>query len=403
MKFAHMADCHVGSWRDPKLSWVSTEAFCRAIDFSIEKNVDFVLIAGDLFNNSVPGIDKIKIVAKKFRELRDKGIPVYVIAGSHDFSPTGKTMLDVLESADLMTNVTKGEVAGEKLKLKFTIDKKTGAKITGILGRRNMLERSYYESLDRESLEKEDGFKIFMFHMGINEFKPKNLQEVDCSSINILPKGFDYYAGGHVHTVMNQDVKGYGKIVYPGPLFPNGFHELEELNHGGFFIYEDGKTEFIPMKIFDTIHISIECSGKIPDKIQQEAVDKINEAEIQHKIVTLRLSGKISHGKVSDIDLRGIVNLLYEKKAYFVMRNTSKLEAEGFEEIKIQHSSVEEIEEGLVKEHLGQVKIENVDINAEKKLIAGMMDMLSAEKNEGERVMDFEKRIREGVDRLIGE
>ena len=85
------------------------------------------------------------------------------------------------------------------------------------------------------------------------------------------------------------------------------------------------------------------------------------------------------------------------------MRNTSKLEAEGFEEIKIQHSSVEEIEEGLVKEHLGQVKIENVDINAEKKLIAGMMDMLSAEKNEGERVMDFEKRIREGVDRLIGE
>ncbi len=396
-----MADCHVGSWRDPKLSWVSTEAFCRAIDASVERKVDFILISGDLFNTSVPAIDKIKVVAKKLKELKDRQVPVYIIAGSHDYSPTGKTMLDVLESADLLVNVTKGEASGEKLKLKFTVDKKTGAKITGILGRRNMLEKGYYESLDRESLEKETGFRIFMFHTGISELKPKELQEVECSSLSIFPKGFDYYAGGHVHAVMNQEVKGYGRIVYPGPLFPNSFHELEELDSGGFFIYEDGKMEFIPMKIFGTEHMSIDCGGKPPEKIREEALQKINSAEVQHKIVTLRLFGKMSAGRISDIDIRGIVSMLYSKKAYFVMRNTAKLEAEGFDEIKIQHSSVEEIEAGLVKEHLGQVKVEGMGAEAEKEMVLGMMSMLSSERNEGERVMDFEKRIREAVDRVM--
>ena len=34
-------------------------------------------------------------------------IEVYVIPGSHDFSPSGKTMLDVLENSGLVINVNK--------------------------------------------------------------------------------------------------------------------------------------------------------------------------------------------------------------------------------------------------------------------------------------------------------
>ncbi len=84
----------------------------------------------------MPSIDGLKEATKKFKELLDKEIPVYIIAGSHDFSPSGKTMLDVLECAGLMVNVSRGEEVDGKLKLKFTIDKKTGAKITGLLGKR---------------------------------------------------------------------------------------------------------------------------------------------------------------------------------------------------------------------------------------------------------------------------
>ncbi|MCX6711184.1 MAG: DNA repair exonuclease, partial [Candidatus Woesearchaeota archaeon] len=144
MKFAHMADCHIGAWREPKLREANLQAFFRAIDICIKEKVDFILISGDLFNTAFPGIDGLKEVVLKLMELKDAGIPAYVVPGSHDFSPSGKTMLDVLENARLFTNVFRGKVENGLLKLKFTEDRKTGAKITGILGRRGLLEQSYY-------------------------------------------------------------------------------------------------------------------------------------------------------------------------------------------------------------------------------------------------------------------
>ncbi|MBS3157918.1 metallophosphoesterase, partial [Candidatus Woesearchaeota archaeon] len=193
MKFAHLADCHIGAWRDPKLRLVSNKAFEIAIDKCIEEKVDFVLIAGDLFNTSLPSIDSLKIAATKFRELKDNDVPVYAIAGSHDFSPSGKTLIDVLESAGLLVNVVKGRIVEDesdksksKLLLNFTVDKKTGAKITGLLGKRGMLDRIYYENLDLANLEAESGFKIFMFHTALTELKPKDLEKMDSSPISFL-------------------------------------------------------------------------------------------------------------------------------------------------------------------------------------------------------------------------
>ena len=78
----------------------------------------------------------LKSATVKLKELKDKGIPVYLIAGSHDFSPSGKTMLDVLEQAGLFVNVAKGFDVDGKLKLNFTVDSKTGVKITGLLGKK---------------------------------------------------------------------------------------------------------------------------------------------------------------------------------------------------------------------------------------------------------------------------
>ncbi len=51
-----MADCHIGGWQEPKLKELGIKVFEKAIDKCIEKNVAFVLISGDLFNTSLPGI-----------------------------------------------------------------------------------------------------------------------------------------------------------------------------------------------------------------------------------------------------------------------------------------------------------------------------------------------------------
>jgi len=124
-----MADVHLGGWKQKPMQDLNFQSFRMALDICIKENVEFILIAGDLFNTSLPAMDCLKIVVKKFKELNDNDISIYLIAGSHDFSPSGKTILDVLESAGLFTNVTKGQVIDGKLRLDFTVDKKTNAKI----------------------------------------------------------------------------------------------------------------------------------------------------------------------------------------------------------------------------------------------------------------------------------
>src|SRR3989338_8580421 len=269
MKFAHIADCHIGGWRDPKLSSLPEKAFRIAIDKCIEEKVDFILIAGDLFNTSIPGIDKIKTATQALKKLNDNDIPTYIIAGSHDFSPSGKTMLDVLEEAGLCINVVKGEVIDKSLKLNFTIDKKTGVKITGMLGLRNMLEKKYYERLIKDHLESEEGFKIFMFHTALTELKPKYMERMDSSPISLLPKNFDYYAGGHVHIIEHQSLPGYKNVIYPGPLFPNSFSELQQLSNGGFYIYNNGVITRHEIKLNPVVNITIDCNRKSSEEIEK--------------------------------------------------------------------------------------------------------------------------------------
>ncbi len=397
-----MADCHIGGWRDEKLRDLNTEAFFRAVNICIEKKVDFILIAGDLFNTAIPGIDNLKDVVKKFRELKEKDIPVYLIAGSHDFSPSGKTMLDVLEEAGLCINVTKGKVVDKKLRLKFTIDKKTGAKITGMLGRRGMLDRKYYEELDRDTLENEPGFKIFMFHTSITELKPKKFENMESAPISLLPKGFDYYAGGHVHIVEKMNLPGYSNVVYPGPLFPNNYHELEELKGGGFYIYEDGNLARENVSVKNVSAIRIDADHKVPQQIASEIIMQINEKEFYDTVVMIRITGVMESGKVNEIDFRKIYEMLLEKGAYFVMRNTMHLSSKDYEEIKVEPGSAEETEEKLIDEHIGQIKVNSWDKEKEKDMIKKLMILLSSEKREGEKVYQYEARIKEEMERLLG-
>ena len=401
MKYAHIADCHIGSWADPKMRHLNTEAFIRAVDKCIAEKVDFILISGDLFNSSLPAIDSLKATVQKLRTIKNNKIPVYIIPGSHDFSPTGKTMIDVLCEAGLCKNVVKGEIHENKLKLKFTIDEKTGAKITGMLGKKGMLEKSYYESLDNTEIEQEPGYKIFMFHTALTELKPKSLEKMDSAPVSLLPKGFDYYAGGHVHIVKEAELEGYKKIVYPGPLFPNNFREMEELGRGGFFIVEDDNARYVPIQIYNTHKISIKCGNKSVEAVRQELLSEINKHEFINTIVLIRLEGILSSGKQSDLDFKEIFTMIYSKGAYFVMKNTSALASHELEEIKVNARHADDIEAALIQEHIGQIKVKGMDTAKEEKLTKRLISLLENEKQEGERVYDFEARIIEDIDKVI--
>lgn len=400
MKFAHIADCHIGSWREPKLRESSTKAFVKAIEKCKEEEVDFVLIAGDLFNTSLPPVDNLSIVVKKLKELKDSSIEVYIVAGSHDFSPSGKTMLDVLESAGLIINVAKGKVEDNKLYLNFTVNEKTNVKITGMIGKKGGLEKSYYESLVRQPLENEPGYKIFMFHTALTELKPKELDKMDSAPISFLPKGFDYYAGGHVHVVDKISLDSYKTVVFPGPLFPNSFAEVEKLQNGGFYIVEDEAIRYEPIVVNPVFSIKIDCENKNPEEIEQQILKEMKNKEFLNTIVTIRLSGQLKTGRPSDINFKEIFKKFHDKGAFFVMKNTNKLTSRDFEEVKVEAGGVDEVEERLINENTGKSGVFGAE--KEKKLIKEFMSTLSAEKLEGETAADFEKRIKKDIDEITG-
>jgi len=405
MKFAHLADCHIGSWREPKLKNSAVKAFIKAMNLCIDEKVDFILISGDLFNTSIPSMDSLKQTVEKLKELKDKKIPVYIIAGSHDFSPSGKTMLDILEKAGLFINVSNAEVIDEKLKLKFTIDKKTGAKITGLPGKKGSLEKGYYKNLLKENLEKEEGYKIFMFHSALTEFKPEELKNMDSHPLSLLPKNFDYYAGGHVHYRFNKKEEYYGLIAFPGPLFPTNFKEIEDLERGSLYIatVEDKQTNIRlePVQIHNTFKMDIDANNKTPAQVEEEIDKKIKGKEFNNTIVTIRIKGTLLSGKQSDINFKEISEKLYNKSAYFVMKNISKLKTKEFEEIKVEKGSVEEVESKLIKEHLGQINVDGFDPKKEEKLVKDLMSALSTEKQDGETVSTFESRLKSEVNDIL--
>ncbi len=400
MRFVHLADAHIGGWKDPRMRVLVNDSFIYALDFCLEKNVDFLLIAGDLFNSSHPTIDDLKLVVQKLKELKDRGIETYAIAGSHDFSASGKTMLDVLEEAGLLHNVVRGRVLDEKLILKFSVNQKTGAKITGMLGKKGMLDRKYYETLNTDILEKEEGFKIFLFHTSITELKPQSLEKMDSSPISLLPKGFDYYAGGHVHIVENKTITGYKNVIYPGPVFPMNLHEFEELGNGSIFYYDEGKIEKIDLPTKNKLSIKINVDKLDSQKAKEKIIDEIKNREYSDSIVMMRIEGELSAGKTSDINFQDIVKMIYEKQAYFVMKNTSKLTSKEFEEIKTSHLTTNDIEEKIIDEHIGKSQV-FIDKDEEKNMIIILMKTLSVERKEGEKIADYEKKIKDEMNQIL--
>ena len=400
MKFAHLSDIHLGFQKHEALQEIEQNIFEKTLDECISRKVDFILIPGDMFHVNIPEMRVQKYAFAKFKQVHDAGIPVYVVYGSHDFSPVANSVIDLLAETGYITKVTKvKESTEEKITLDFLQDEKTQTKIVGLPGLKQSKDREYYEKLDRTSLESESDFKIFVFHGGISEMKSGVDPGDDYIPLSLLPKNFDYYAGGHVHIVKDISLENYKNIVYPGPLFPNNFAELEKLERGGFYIYDNGQLRYEPITIKNHEHIELDCNHLTPEQVKVELLGKVKDKEFINTIVSLRLKGTLESGKVSDIDFKEIYRIIYGKGAYFLMKNTNALKTKEFEEIKIDTKNIDELEDSIIKEHLGQVSF--LEREKEITLTKELITHLNTERKEGERVTDFEKRLLTEVDEML--
>jgi DNA repair exonuclease SbcCD nuclease subunit len=384
VKFAHMSDIHLGGWKYKPLQDLNFQSFKKAIDICIKEKVDFVIMCGDIFDTAFPPIEILKEAFSEFRRLKESNIPCFIIAGSHDYSVSGKTFLDVLEKAGFCKNVADFEEKNGKIFLNPTLYK--GVAIYGYPGKTSGLE---INDLRKAELNDAPGFfKIIMLHTTID--KAKGDLPIDALETSRVPKA-DYYALGHLHIDFQ-----YENFFYPGPIFPNSFQELEDLEYGRFLIVETKNFEInvkkISLKIKEVVPFDIEITNTIT--ATEKIISELNKKELEDKIVLLRIHGEIEHGKISEIKFSQIEDFVFSKKAYAILRNTHDLKTNEFKtDIKIEET--EDIEKETIKEY--SLK-NNHDFN---KFIPQLIHSLSTEKQEGETTEGFNSRLLEEMQKIF--
>ena len=410
-KFAHITDCHLGSWRNPKLRDLNLQAFEKAILISIKEQVDFILITGDFFDVNIPQLAPVKKAVENLKRARDSGIPIYMIYGSHDFNTANISMIDILHSAELFIKPTEFQFNSDSVMLKFFVDKRTGAKITGISGRKVGLDKEIYEKLDKKKLESEDGFKIFLLHRGIQEILPLNMQFRDSLPISLVPQGFDYYGGGHIHKRVEKKIDN-SIIIYPGPLFGSTFQDLEETAKGekrGFYIISFDKQifecKFIEIKVAEVLYKEIFSQKWSSEKLKDEITKNISELEVKNKIVLIKVKGKL-FGKRSNIDFGKFGLDISKRGAILSFININNLSTDEARSIVMQSSNKFDIEREIFHESIKNfqtestlsIKVKN-QINSKltgkpgENISISLLDILRNEKLENENTSTYDDRI----------
>src|SRR5699024_1255275 len=95
IRFIHAADLHLDTPFSgleqtskklaEKLREAPFESFAKIVDIAVEKEVDFVLLSGDLYNTKRVNIKAQSLFIEQLNRLEKVGIPVYLIRGNHDY------------------------------------------------------------------------------------------------------------------------------------------------------------------------------------------------------------------------------------------------------------------------------------------------------------------------------
>jgi DNA repair protein SbcD/Mre11 len=380
MRFAHLSDCHLGSWRHPELQELNMACFRRTIDICIKEKLDFVLIAGDLFDSPYPPIEILKETFKELRKLKDVGIPTFLIAGSHDFSSSGKTFLDVLENAGLCKNIFSSQTREGDPNIYLNPTIIGNVALYGYPGKKTGLD---VPEVNRIKLNDSPGFfKVLTLHTSIKD--AIGTLPIDSVDESKLPKA-DYYALGHLHIDYE-----YNNMVYAGPTFPNNFEEIEELGGGSFYIVNTSPYSFkkIPLVLKGVLRLEMKIANALV--ATDQILFELNKHELKDQIVLLRLSGILAKGSVNNIDFLKIQAHAASKGAYCFLRSTSKLVKQESELRMEDVHALPNMEEDIIRKYVLDNKSE---MNS---FIEPLMHILAIEKKEDEKTMLF-------ADRLISE
>ncbi|EIZ2701392.1 exonuclease SbcCD subunit D [Listeria monocytogenes] len=215
IQFLHMADLHLDSpfiglstLPQPLFSAIQESTFQsleRITTVAIKEAVDFVLIAGDIYDSEDQSVRAQARFAKEMKRLEAANIPVFMIHGNHDFIEKHKEKLALPSNVHVFSEQV--EVMSHKTA--------TGVSV-------NIYGFSYNERHIRSSrvgeykIQGDADFHIALLHgseVSSSEehdvYAPFRVQEIS-------KKGFDYWALGHIHK--RQLLAESPSIYYPGNI-----------------------------------------------------------------------------------------------------------------------------------------------------------------------------------------
>lgn len=231
MKFIHTADIHLDSplsglaaYKDAPadlLRNVTRDAFTRLVDAAIEESIDFMVIAGDLYDGSWKDYNTGHYFCREMGRLNQVGIGVYLLLGNHDADS------EMTRKLTLPANVHQFDSRKANT---FRID----ALKVALHG------RSYKEAATLENLaitypDPVPGWlNIGVLHtaLGGNTVHPNY---APCSLAELGAKSYDYWALGHVHE--HAIVQQSPWVVFPGNL--QGRHIRETGPRGAIMVTGD--------------------------------------------------------------------------------------------------------------------------------------------------------------------
>jgi exonuclease SbcD len=289
VKFIHAADIHLDSpltglsaYPDAPVEMLRTatrDAFTNLVSEAIEQQVDFMVIAGDLYDGAWKDHNTGIYFCKEMGRLKKSGIPVYVLFGNHDAES------EMTKKLQLPDNVHT-----------FDTRKPTTFRLEHIkvaLHGRSFKERETLENLASGYPPPVPGmFNIGVLHTAL-EGNSAHANYAPCSLDELHAKGYHYWALGHVHE--HQIWTGASTVVFPGNL--QGRHIRETGPRGAIIVTADEvgvqeiKRLFVDVLRWTSLEVNVTACNSLSEVVS--AIGKALENIIENSPSTIPAAVRI--------------------------------------------------------------------------------------------------------------
>ena len=235
MKFGHIGDLHIGK-RVHDFSMLEDQRYIldQMMKIFEEQKVDGVLIAGDVYDKTVPSAEAVQLFDEFITGLAKAEIPVYMISGNHDSAERLSFGAKLFESSDIyISQVYDGEMKRIVLKDQYgpisvyLLPFLKPAAVRHALQRDdiNTYEEGVMAALQECEIDTSQR-NVLVAHQFVTGADRSDSEEtwvggLDNVSAEVF-KDFDYVALGHIHSPQNV---GSEHIRYCGTPLKYSFSE----------------------------------------------------------------------------------------------------------------------------------------------------------------------------------